>query len=58
VSIERVEHINKPARVVALCIDGTIRIMSPVNGAILLILFPPYFITNVTKFLYDYDNGE
>ncbi|KAG4101856.1 WD40 repeat-like protein [Neocallimastix lanati (nom. inval.)] len=58
VSIERVEHINKPARVVALCIDGTIRIMSPVNGAILLILFPPYFITNVTKFLYDYDNEK
>jgi len=31
--------------------------MSPVNGTVLVILFPPYFITNITKCLYDYDNG-
>ena len=51
------ENINKPARIVVLSNDGTIRILSPVNGSVIVILFPPYFITNIIKCIYDYDNG-
>ncbi|ORX55460.1 hypothetical protein BCR36DRAFT_410381 [Piromyces finnis] len=56
ICIKRIDHITKPARIVVLCYDGTIRILSPVNGAVILTLFPPCFITNIIKFLYDYDN--